>query len=158
MFPCWSTRKRSQSFWRLRGRDMYLPGGRSPGVFSIKALKAAALSAPRMCPADSHLPLEFRNRKSKCIRASLYPDSAAGLRLLPEAGRPWQVVRCPGPNRFIGPNEGPAVPKVHLVDRLAALHLVGGEKVIGAAPGTTPDGPARRRTSSNAPDESTVAD
>lgn len=42
-----------------------------------------------------------------------------------------QVVRGPGPNRVIGPSDGPAVPKAHLADRLAGPCFVGRKEVVG---------------------------
>ena len=42
-----------------------------------------------------------------------------------------QVVRGPGPNRVIGPSDGPAVPKTHLANWLAGLYLIGRKKFVG---------------------------
>ena len=42
-----------------------------------------------------------------------------------------QVVRGPGPNRGIGPGEGPGVPKAHLADGLPGCRFVGRKEVVG---------------------------
>jgi hypothetical protein len=42
-----------------------------------------------------------------------------------------QVVRGPGPNRVIGPGDGPAVPEAHLADCLAGPCFLGRKKVVG---------------------------